>query len=490
MFVCSSLKIGLFSFFRMTRKARLRMKERIEIPQKPNGYCKICQTSYSVLSDHERTLTHINFTKNCSNFLSLDSLINEGIDVESFLKMNKSNLPNTCLERRSLRNIIKLHQDSDSQNLQKQLQVICNGNSDSICKEVSPRENKRNNLNDQSVIQSPFSPPISTNGHYLRSKSNTGGDNDKISPKESRRDILRNGSISPRINVDKNDNSSKINGRIEDKETIKYSSLFKNRKPRSIRWRRPNAGCNSSASDNQTYYKVVGMSTKLRSSNNFHSVHKGIEPVQPPTRHCNGESDTGLVVKFRRVRRSELSVLSDEAENFMFPKKDDGETTEEEADACHFMEISSNDISVSSNTNMNCKIKEEVLSGDDISQDSYNSDCARRRGRRRMKNASYCYKVEPSENKGRQNSTSDSVSVSNKNDEVPKENNVVAAEQTNPQSPDKCLRWENGRLKVSPEVENLVYTFEQVPVYEPWYETFRRQDEGKENSKSIAHYLG
>uniref|UniRef100_A0A182HHV3 Uncharacterized protein n=1 Tax=Anopheles arabiensis TaxID=7173 RepID=A0A182HHV3_ANOAR len=40
----------------------------------------------------------------------------------------------------------------------------------------------------------------------------------------------------------------------------------------------------------------------------------------------------GLIVKIRRVRQSELSLLNDEAENFMFPRKDDSSSDEETDD--------------------------------------------------------------------------------------------------------------------------------------------------------------
>uniref|UniRef100_A0A182SA52 Uncharacterized protein n=1 Tax=Anopheles maculatus TaxID=74869 RepID=A0A182SA52_9DIPT len=40
----------------------------------------------------------------------------------------------------------------------------------------------------------------------------------------------------------------------------------------------------------------------------------------------------GLIVKIRRVRQSELSLLNDEAENFMFPKKDDSSSEEDTDD--------------------------------------------------------------------------------------------------------------------------------------------------------------
>ncbi|XP_052869158.1 uncharacterized protein LOC128274864 [Anopheles cruzii] len=57
----------------------------------------------------------------------------------------------------------------------------------------------------------------------------------------------------------------------------------------------------------------------------------GATPISPNQRRSSAKSKqqhqlptkNGLIVKIRRVRQSELSLLNDEAENFMFPKKDE-----------------------------------------------------------------------------------------------------------------------------------------------------------------------
>lgn len=51
--------------------------------------------------------------------------------------------------------------------------------------------------------------------------------------------------------------------------------------------------------------------------------HEVARRTQTPIPEEEEEEEPSLVVKFKRVRRSELSVLNDEAENFMFPRKED-----------------------------------------------------------------------------------------------------------------------------------------------------------------------
>uniref|UniRef100_A0A8W7P727 DBF4-type domain-containing protein n=1 Tax=Anopheles coluzzii TaxID=1518534 RepID=A0A8W7P727_ANOCL len=72
---------------------------------------------------------------------------------------------------------------------------------------------------------------------------------------------------------------------------------------------------------------VTGGSTQLPSSAQSRTTCKASK--------VNGASPgkkNGLIVKIRRVRQSELSLLNDEAENFMFPRKDDSSSDEETDD--------------------------------------------------------------------------------------------------------------------------------------------------------------
>ncbi|XP_055531428.1 uncharacterized protein LOC129722178 isoform X2 [Wyeomyia smithii] len=96
-------------------------------------------------------------------------------------------------------------------------------------------------------------------------------------------------------------------------------------KIRGIRWRAPSPQARPPVKS-PLLYKVI---EQPKSKPN----RKTISPVKDATN--TGGSPTksnknGLIVKIRRVRQSELSLLNDEAENFMFPKKD--ESSEEETD--------------------------------------------------------------------------------------------------------------------------------------------------------------
>lgn len=403
----------------MTRKTKPRPKEQVDAPLKQSGYCEICRVEYAHLADHERSVSHLSFVKNCSNFLSLDSLISANADVEAFLKMNKPvTVSNNSLERRSLRNIIKLNQD-ETQDSRKQLEVICNG--------AEPH--------------SPDTPRTSPAlRHHLRSK---GGPEQDYPPKVSPQGLL-NGSASP----------PPLNGKVEPES----------RKPRSIRWRRPSPEGTPPIRDTHTYYRVVGMSTKLRSSNNF-------TPAPAP---ASNRAPPGLVVKFRRVRRSELSVLSDEAENFMFPKKDDSDTEDEAETTLSSRKRPSSALLSES------PVKEEEMSGDE------EWEAGRRNPRRRAHVESYRDSVEAEP-------PVEPEPPGGPEPPAPVEGpppGAVGPPEAEGEPKQHCLKWEEGRLRASEEVERLTYTFEQVPHSEPWYHTFRRQDEGKENTKSIINYLG
>lgn len=76
-------------------------------------------------------------------------------------------------------------------------------------------------------------------------------------------------------------------------------------------------------SDNKTYYKVEVLSSKLRSSDKDKGPNKQKETKA-------NDSDKGLIVKFKKLRNSELIQLNNEATNFLFPKKDDTSDDDEE----------------------------------------------------------------------------------------------------------------------------------------------------------------
>jgi len=74
----------------MTRRPRATAARARRTEQLVAGYCEICRTHYDDLSKHVQSEQHLNFVGNDDNFLSLDTLINAGANVEAFLKLNRT----------------------------------------------------------------------------------------------------------------------------------------------------------------------------------------------------------------------------------------------------------------------------------------------------------------------------------------------------------------------------------------------------------------
>lgn len=77
---------------KMTRKSRskqIRTKTDFKrTSEKQCGYCEVCRLEYDVLSVHLQSKEHTNFVNNSDNFLSLDNLISNSANMDTFLKMN------------------------------------------------------------------------------------------------------------------------------------------------------------------------------------------------------------------------------------------------------------------------------------------------------------------------------------------------------------------------------------------------------------------
>lgn len=79
----------------------------------------------------------------------------------------------------------------------------------------------------------------------------------------------------------------------------------------------------NTTSNCKTYYKVEVVTGKSKSNTTEKEKNKRLRSQSP--KHGDGRKDTGLIVKFKKLRNSELIQLNNEATNFLFPKKDDSE---------------------------------------------------------------------------------------------------------------------------------------------------------------------
>nr|XP_037868195.1 uncharacterized protein LOC101743721 isoform X3 [Bombyx mori] len=225
--------------------------------------------------------------------------------------------------------------------------------------------------------------------------------------------------------------------------------------------------------EDRHYYKVV--STKLRSSGGFQTKRKDSPPA------CNGTKP--LVVKFRKVRRSELSVLSDEAEQFMFPKRASS-TSSTSSDDEKDLGLRSKSTPQPPPISIERRrlARPVALKEESSEEDSWPED--KRRRKRRT----------PVVVKRARRSLTKPVEtvVQQPVPEAVKDLTPQPDPDTNPlreEPTEKCMKWEDGKLKYTPAVEQLEFAFESVPRSEPWYETFKRQDQDKVIARNVSQYF-
>lgn len=251
--------------------------------------------------------------------------------------------------------------------------------------------------------------------------------------------------------------------------------------------------------DNRAYYKVEVLGSKLRSS--------VIPPPLPPPvvatvtaaattvekEICEEEkkdegpsSEKPVVVRFKRVRKSELSLLSDEAESFMFGetrRDDSSEASENEQSSVLPKDSESERENTLNSINLSSSENEQVKNeGGDDSQDSSNAKNCKKKRRTQaealiMDNVDY-YKFETPGSRLRYQApiTGIELTRNEKLDETNcKENDDDDDNDDNDQTVDRLLP-----SKPSPEIERMQFSFEAIPKSEPWYQTYQRQDEGEE----------
>ncbi|KZC14422.1 PREDICTED: uncharacterized protein LOC107192625 [Dufourea novaeangliae] len=238
--------------------------------------------------------------------------------------------------------------------------------------------------------------------------------------------------------------------------------------------------------DNRAYYKVEVLGSKLRSSviSNSNSQCAVQKDVDGEDRKEVPSSEKPVVVRFKRVRKSELSLLSDEAESFMFgePRREDSsETSDDEQSSILPRETESecND-TVSSEfpgSSIDCAspVKSETI--EDDSQDSLNLGRARKRRRTQaealIKDNEDYYKFETPGSRLRYQAPLTGIKEPSPVEQTAKTQETIENVQVDEQE----------RVypsKPSPEVEKMQFSFEAIPASEPWYQTYQRQDEGAE----------
>ncbi|KAL0109445.1 hypothetical protein PUN28_014487 [Cardiocondyla obscurior] len=247
--------------------------------------------------------------------------------------------------------------------------------------------------------------------------------------------------------------------------------------------------------DNRAYYKVEVLGNKLRSSatpsgNSQLAVSRDGEDEEEKKELPSNEKP--VVVRFKRVRKSELSLLSDEAESFMFgePKRDD--SSEQTSDG-EQSSILPKDTESEANENVNSSIlpnsslssspiKQEII--EEESQDSVHLGRARKRRRTQaeafIKDNTEYYKFETPGSRLRYQAPLTGIK-----DAIMDGGKEHGTKKSANESEDGKLQANNVVDKFYPskpsaQIEKMQFSFESVPMSEPWYQTYQRQDTGAE----------
>ncbi|XP_044732466.1 uncharacterized protein LOC123295258 isoform X2 [Chrysoperla carnea] len=348
---------------KMIRKTRISLRS-VKVDDTPpvqSGYCEICRVDYQDLPKHVRSDTHLSYVRDDANFLSLDTLITAGANVEAFLRLNGT-AATGGKEDVTLNNCTMFNRRSLRKNLRNQIEIKINGDNQLTPPKKVPDKSSStiNNVRitrsssacektiPDTIVAAPISPALSDGVHHLRSKKQlwlpsnllgTTAEDEGNPVKPSKEDRVNDETDADETEDDDEQPLSK--------HLVKKTKTKKNSQKSSStnRPKRPTAD-DRLLSENRAYYKVEVLSSKLRSSTT--SVHKETKnnrartPIIEEEETVNGDdvqvqrtsppANDRLVVKFRRVRKSELSTLSNEAENFMFPRRDSSSENDDDED--------------------------------------------------------------------------------------------------------------------------------------------------------------
>lgn len=253
--------------------------------------------------------------------------------------------------------------------------------------------------------------------------------------------------------------------------------------------------------DNRAYYKVEVLGNKLRSSAVPGGGGGGLQ--HSPSKDGDDEekkddapsSEKPVVVRFKRVRKSELSLLSDEAESFMFgeAKRDDSsETSDGEQSSVLPRDTESSEGNETGNSSLlsssplisSPPVKQEIVEED--SQDSVHLGRVRRRRRTQAEafikdNADY-YKFETPGSRLRYQAPLTGIKDYADGERGGKKS---SAELEDGDRSSQALSGDDIVEKIYPskpsaEIEKMQFSFEAIPKSEPWYQTYQRQDTGAE----------
>ncbi|XP_060529182.1 protein chiffon isoform X2 [Cylas formicarius] len=430
----------------MTRKTRAR-RPRIQVLQ--SGYCAICNLPYNSVEDHIQSKKHQKLIGEDANYIALNGYIHSDVGLESLL---------------SLTGIDAIGFDNDF--------------SPTVKRRNMPKHKKSSNVSE--ARQSPIPAVRSeTAGHHLRSRKNV----NYMTPPLEEDSLTEKPDLEPPVRLVYKEYREL---RSSTRALAKLTSVPIKEEPEVWNSGRPKRSCINRqkrvsaderlVADNKTYYKVEVLSNKLRSTDS-----KDRDSIKN-TNTSKTESEK-LIVKFKKLRNSELVQLNNEATNFLFPKKDESSDEENDGDEAWATSEDQNETRQSSITSdedfkkpKNFKVEEES------SMDSIVSETSKKKKRRRTHaealindNQKY-YKFETPGSRLRYHGSYLSPVTLKSNGDC-----TVKVE------PEEATIIKN-ESNVELNLDDYQFSFESVPQNQPWYQTFIRHDKMEQRYHFSPNY--
>ncbi|CAG9817369.1 unnamed protein product [Phaedon cochleariae] len=447
----------------MTRRTRTR---RPRIPALQSGYCAVCNVPYNSVQDHIQSKKHQKLIGEDANYIALNGSLNGFLQNDSIPFLNLNGV-----------DAIGVHDSSFDEFSPK------------YKKRAMPRTRACSVMSDR-VKCAPLSPGSDITGHRLRSRKNINymsppSDDDSMQEKP---DLILPEEPAAHEYKEYRElrSSTKALAKLTEQVTPSTDQEVWNsgRPKRACINKKRHSTEDYVIPNTKTFYKVEVLSPK--------PPPKPARRPQSQSPKREEEKEKALIVKFKKMRSSELVRLNNEATNFLFPQKDDSDSESEGE------EQNPSDCGGSS-PRLSCSDEGEEGEGkefsgsfkvdDDRSMDSTSSSTKGKRKRRThaeafiMDNEKY-YKFEtPGSRLRYHGSYLPAVPKS------PKFNGMVSpkSEDVKPDEPkEKKIRY-NPDAKV--QLDNYKFSFEKVPREAPWYAAFRRIDRGEQTYIEFSDYF-
>ncbi|XP_072387406.1 uncharacterized protein [Diabrotica undecimpunctata] len=449
----------------MTRKTRTR-RPRISALQ--SGYCAVCNVPYNNVEDHIQSKKHQKLIGEDANYIALNGSLNGFLQNNSIPFLNLNGIDAIGVHETSLDDFSPMH------------------------KKRNMRRTRAASVMFDRVNPSPLSPTGSDiTGHHLRSRRNINYmtpplDEDSLQEKPDLTLVEE-----PQELVESKEKEKETKGlRSTTRSLTKVvCPVAENNKEEEV-WNsgRPKRACISKKrlstderlnSSCKTYYKVEVVTPKLR-QNSATKSQESTKRQQSQSPKRDDEKEKGLIVKFKKLRNSELIQLNNEATNFLFPKKDD--SSEEEDDEANTTASSADSCS---NTEIeDCKTSTpNVKNEDETSMDSTGKKKRRRTHAEAfiMDNQKY-YKFEtPGSRLRYQGSYLPLVMKSPERPAKVEEDVKIEV----PPEEKKVKHVQSSKIKLS----KYKFAFEQVPIHMGWYQAFQRLDNTEQTYPCFSNYL-